>query len=470
MSQYTQILTRTDRPTQVLSTLRGLDVYLFPYTPAGTLVCERTSEAIDVRIIIQVAKEISWKLGHGCPVLAIAGDESAGFWCGLFDDGVLCFEYNRLTGPQDFAENSATPAEVDVLCGYFGPGVSREVVYEILRQPMRAIDRHASLAQSLGFPTWSAGVGYSQIIEGRVPLEAGMPKRPPRSLRELRPVEESPEDAEVSDPLAWFHRVCGRAFRFLEEDLGFRKESSRYSVDHDRKIFGNTMVIGPSYLRPGYKNAFMLCYSNPHLTLVIEGLEYGTMTQLYLLDRSGLYLYLTELVERRDPELLDLCRLAANQSEQIPIFAETLRNCASDVLAGDLSAISRSEQLQPFPFPFRASSSRTTYGDYILSLYGPRGRLRTIRAKIRQAASLYKTKARIYVGRRSWREWALAVFPLALGITLAVIFIVLWFEEGGSWKEFGLYSLFVSVPFVAVALMFLVRWIWRRIAQGNIDR
>jgi hypothetical protein len=407
MSQYAQILTRTYRPTQVLSTLRGLDVYLFPYTPAGTLVCERTSEAIDVRIIVQVAKGISWNLGHGCPVFAIAGDEGAGFWCGLFDDGVLRFEHNRLTGPRDFAENSATPAEVDVLCGYFGPDVNREVVCEILRQPMRAIDRHASLAQSLGFPTWSAGVGYSQIVEGRVPLEAGTPKRPPRSLRELRPLGESPEEAEAADPLAWFHRVCGRAFRFLEEDFGFRKEPSRYSAGHDPKIFGNTMVIGPGYLRPGYRNAFMLCYSSPHLTVVIEGFEYGTMTRLCLFDRSGFYLHLTELVERRDPELLDLCRLASGQSEQVPIFAETLRNCASDVLAGDLSAISRCDQLQPFPF--RTFSSQAD-GDYILSLYGPRGRPRTIRAKIRRVASLYRTKARIHAGRRSWREWAFGVF------------------------------------------------------------
>lgn len=466
MSHYTQILTRTNRPTQILSTLTGMDVYLFPYTPAGTLVCERTSEAMDVRIIVQVAKGISWSFGHGCPVLAIAGDEGTGFWCGLFDGGVLRFEQNRLTGPRNFAEKSATPAEVDVLCGYFGPGVNREVVYGILSQPMRALDRHASLAQALGFPSWSAGVGYSRIVEGRVPPEAGTPKRPPRSLRELRPLEELPKDAEVTDPVVWFHRVCGRAFRFLEEDFGFRKEPSRYSVSQDSKFFGNAMVIGPGHLRLGYKNDFMLGYSSPHLIVVIEGVSYGAATQLCLLDRNGFFLHLADLVERRDPELLDLCRLACNQSEQIPIFAETLRKCASDVLAGDLSAISRSERRQLFPL--RGFSSPTD-GDLILSLYGPRGRLRTIRATFRRIASFYKTRAKFYVKRRSWRAWAFGFFPLILVFTLAVIVVVLGFEKGGFWAELVPIILGGLVPFVAVALIFGVRWAWSKIAQRNTD-
>ena len=63
MSHYTQILACTDRPTQILGGLKGLDVYFFPHTRAGTVICERTSEALDVRIIIQVSKEISWNLG-----------------------------------------------------------------------------------------------------------------------------------------------------------------------------------------------------------------------------------------------------------------------------------------------------------------------------------------------------------------------------------------------------------------------
>lgn len=86
-SHYTQFLVRTDRPTQAYGAVADLDIYLFPHTSAGTLVCERTSEALDVRIVNQVARGICWLLGLGRPVLAIAGGKDKEFWCGLFDGG-----------------------------------------------------------------------------------------------------------------------------------------------------------------------------------------------------------------------------------------------------------------------------------------------------------------------------------------------------------------------------------------------
>ncbi|PYQ60020.1 MAG: hypothetical protein DMF53_17805 [Acidobacteria bacterium] len=341
MPHYTQILARTDRPTQALSALKGLDVYVFPHSPAGTLICERTSETLDVRIIIQVARGIG-----------------AGFWCGLFEGGASRFTHNSLTGPRDFAEKSASPAEVEALCGYFGAEASSQSVYEALAgdPAMSAMDRHAALARSLGLPAWSPGIGYSRVVEGRVPPEAGEPKRPPRSLAELRPVGEAPADvAGTSDTLARFRHLCGESFSFLEKDFGFRKEPYRNPVDRFPQVIDNVMVIGPGYLRPGYKNAYMVSYRGRHLIVVIEGLSFGWRTRLCLIDRGGRHLDLTALVERRDPELLDLCRLAEGQREQIPIFAEAVRKCASDVLSGDLSAISLIAGLGP-GFSFSAFS------------------------------------------------------------------------------------------------------------------
>src|ERR1700688_2713035 len=210
MPHYTQIFARTNRPTQVLAALKGLDVYVFPHSPAGVVICEKTSEALDVRISIQVSKSISWNLGEGIAVLAIAGNDDISFWFGLFDGGKARFEHNRLTGPCGFAENPARPVDIDVLCTYFGASASREEIYRLLTGPrsMRPVDLHAGLAHSLGLPSWSPGVGYSRITAGTVPPEAATPERPPRSLRELRPAVELSNDSGRSDSLARFRRAC----------------------------------------------------------------------------------------------------------------------------------------------------------------------------------------------------------------------------------------------------------------------
>jgi hypothetical protein len=401
MSHYTQIIARTDRPTQALGALSGLEAYMFPHTSVGTLICEKTSETIDVRILIQVARVISSNLGRGCAVLAIAGDQDSGFGCGLFEGGAPRFGHNRLTGARSFADKPATLAEVEVLCGFFGAGVSPSVVHEILTRGdyESAVARHAALAEALGLPSWSPGVGYSRIVNGNVPPEAGTPRKPPRCLEEIRPIRELYRDLASSDSLVMFQGICGRAFKFLEEDFGFRKELSQNTVDNYPQVVNNVRLIGASILRPGYKNPYILCYRGRKLTIVIEGLSFGGRTRLCLIDRNARHLDLTGLVERRDPELLDLCHLAGNQVEQIPMFAEALRKCASDVLSGDLSAISSIEERKP-GFSF---SSFLSPGDedYILALYGPWSNLRTIRARTGHKARLREVSAQIQsAGRR----------------------------------------------------------------------
>src|SRR5512135_3530950 len=121
MPHFTQIFARTERPTQILGGLKDLDAYLFPQTPAGSAACERTSETIDVRIIIQVTQGISWRLGPGPAVLAFAGNEGTGFWCGLFEGGKTRFQYNRLTGPSHFSEQPVSPEEIEAFCRHWGP-------------------------------------------------------------------------------------------------------------------------------------------------------------------------------------------------------------------------------------------------------------------------------------------------------------------------------------------------------------
>ncbi len=394
MPAYTQILARTARPTQALAALKDLDVYMFPHTSVGTLICEKSSEALDVRIMIQVTRGISWGLGRGCAVLAIACDETTGFWCALFEGGDVRFEHNRLAGARSIADQPATLAKVEVLCGFFGAGVSPRAVHEILTRggSESAVARHAALAEALGLPSWSPGIGYTRILEGSLPPEAGTPRKPPGSVEAFRPIAELYKDLVSSDPLATFQGICGRAFQFLEEDFGFRKELGP-NVNQYPQIVNNVWLIGAGILRPGYKNAYILCYRSRRLTLVVEGLSFGFRTRLCLIDRNARHLDLAGLVEQRNPELLDLCRLADNQREQIPMFAEALRTCASDVLAGDLGAISPVQEGQP-GFSFSAFLSPAD-ADYILALYGPWSSLSTISARSRHAARQREAKAKI---------------------------------------------------------------------------
>lgn len=312
-SYYTQVFAQARRPTQASSALRDLDAYLFPPTPAGTVACERTSEAIDVRILVQVAETISWKLGRGCAVLAIAGDNGTGFWCGHFDGGEPRFEHNRLTGPRDFTKSYADPSQLERLCDPFD--ADAEEVYSALVGPgyESAVERHAALALALGLPLWSPGIGYSRILEGSLPPEAGVPRKAPRSLTDLRPAPEWLGEINASDSKDWFQQICRRAFGFLVEELGFRELDS-----------------------PG---PYMALFHGPHLTVAVEGLSYGGRTRLCLVDRRRRLLDLTKLLKRRDPEMLDLCQLASGQREQIPIFAEALQKNAEDVLAGNLTEI-----------------------------------------------------------------------------------------------------------------------------------
>jgi hypothetical protein len=329
---YTQIFARTRRPTQILGSLRGLDVYAFPSTPAGTLVCERTSEALDARILGQVAETIA----RSAPVLAIAGDDGSGFWCGLFDrDERLRFEHNRLTGPRDFTKYPADSSQVGDLCEVFGVGDRVEEVYSALVGPgyESALERHAALALGLGLPLWSPGIGYSRVIAGDVPAEAGKPAKPPRFLRDLRPAPAWLDGIVASDSKEWFQIICQRAFGFLVEELGFEQD-------------------------PEPADPYLVVYRRRDWTVVVEGLSYGGITELCVIDPAGHFVDLARMVERRDPELLDFCRFAAGQREQIPVYAEALRKCAVDILRGDYPAISKNKGSGP-GFSFFELSDRS---------------------------------------------------------------------------------------------------------------
>lgn len=328
-AHYTQVLARTQRPTEILAAVRNLYAYVFPHSPAGTLVCERTSETRNVRIVIQVAREISTKLGRGRAVLAIAGNDDTDFWCGLFDAGAARFEHNQLAGPQAFTKKPARSVYVEKLCNTFGVSARAAEVTSILTgsQYDGGVKRHAALARALGLPDWSPGIGYSRILAGNVPPEAGAPKMPPDSLWDLWPIPGWVDEIKMEDPEEEFQQLCRRAFGFLVEEFGFRMDP-------------------PRRWEPGLWCPCMV-YRHQKLIVVIEGAPNLSFVRLCLLDGESRLLDLKGWVARRDPAFLDLCHFAEGPREQIPIFAEALRQCTAAALAGNLQPVSRFEEVGP---------------------------------------------------------------------------------------------------------------------------
>jgi hypothetical protein len=340
---YTQIVVRGGRPTQVLP--RRWDALVFPPTEGGILVLERTSEAIDVRIIPQLADDLSRRTGRA--TLAIAADEGMSFWCKLYENGHARCEHNRLVGPRDWAPKPADVADVYALCSTLGMGSSGLEVHDILTNPRyeRAVERHAALAGALGLPAFSPGFGYSRFVSGAATWDGPEPTRTLHPDLNI-PLPEEPADLE---PLARFQWRCRRAFGYLVDKFDFQE------------------------LPPRDTSSFDFAYRADHLTVVIDGLSYGSKTCLYLIDREGRFLDLASLVERRDPERRDLCLFAYGQQTQIPYFAETLHRCAADLLAGDLRVAA----------PIQAGGDKvfgSDAGDSTLAAYGPT-------AEIRDAAS-----------------------------------------------------------------------------------
>jgi hypothetical protein len=263
---------------------------------------------------------------RGLGVLAMAGNMDiigADFWCALYGEGhAPLFEHNRLTGPRDIQRMPAHVSQLEPLREYFGYDVDNEEVSLALISSFykNALERHEALAEALLLPKWSVGLGYSQIIEGRWPPEAGAPTKPPKCLADLRPLPEWVTEILELDLGKEFEQACQTAFGFLVEDFGFRRDRPQPSSDA--------------------RIPAMAFYSREDLRVVIQGASYDSGLQLYLIDKTGNRLLdLSDLVERRNPEFFDLCCLAVGQREVLPSYANALRTYAADVLAGDLREI-----------------------------------------------------------------------------------------------------------------------------------
>lgn len=107
----------------------------------------------------------------GRPVLASLNHDDSILCYWLFDGGRLVDSYN--SNPAAFdpdpGEPPWQPGDAHRLSTIIGPGVDAAAVEAILRGDyVFAVERHQRLAETIGLPAWSVGLGYQYVVGGEV--------------------------------------------------------------------------------------------------------------------------------------------------------------------------------------------------------------------------------------------------------------------------------------------------------------
>jgi hypothetical protein len=124
--------------------------------------------------ILALGRVLSRELAR--PVLAVLNhdDDILCYW--LFDGGELRDSYN--SNPRAFDPDEGEPpwqaGNAQKLCAGLGRSADAPAVEAILRADyVFAVDRHQHLAETLGLPSYSVGLGYQYVSEGEFEDESG---------------------------------------------------------------------------------------------------------------------------------------------------------------------------------------------------------------------------------------------------------------------------------------------------------
>ena len=181
---YTNFTVRGPAQEQVVSALRARRRRAFVSPPANGMVVVYDAESDEQRteVIDQLGRDLS--ATFNCHVLAVLNhdDDILCYW--LFQSGELIDEYNSAPSYFEQAAEPSGPAGGDAtkLCRAFASAAAPEEVEAILRKGqldeggfLFQLDRHLALAQVLGLPECSIGLGYRYLDQGELPEIAGAP-------------------------------------------------------------------------------------------------------------------------------------------------------------------------------------------------------------------------------------------------------------------------------------------------------
>jgi hypothetical protein len=179
-SFYVNITVRGPTQDQLLNYLVSQDrnAYVSPTVNEFTVIWDEEIDEQNIEIISSLASKVS-KHYH-CPALAFLNHDDDILWYQLYEAGKLTDQYDSTPGYFDEDADPSPPSggNASILCEAFAIPLNIGRVEAILRKScfddggyVFALDRHRDLANAIGMPSFSVGLGYSYLDEGDLPAE-----------------------------------------------------------------------------------------------------------------------------------------------------------------------------------------------------------------------------------------------------------------------------------------------------------
>jgi hypothetical protein len=184
---YTNICVKGAEQADVVATLDelGRRAYVTPELGGWIIVYDQESDKFDLNELESLALTLSTRLS--CLALASFNADDDILWLGLYERGTLATRY--ASDKKQFEDGGEFPqiSEVaDVLCRIFDVPNKNQQVRKILRRPhgilgllatffklriayLIEVLRHGDLAEALGIPMASVGLGYEYVNRGETP-------------------------------------------------------------------------------------------------------------------------------------------------------------------------------------------------------------------------------------------------------------------------------------------------------------
>ena len=175
---YTNFTVRGGAQEQVVSALRSKQrrAFVSPLINNMVVVYDAESDEQKTDVIDRLGRDLS--ATFDCAVIAVLNhdDDILCYW--LFQSGQLLDDYNSAPNYFESVADPCGPAGGDVmkLCRTCASTVAPERVEAILRKSaleeggfLFQIDRHQALAEALGLPECSVGLGYTYLERGELP-------------------------------------------------------------------------------------------------------------------------------------------------------------------------------------------------------------------------------------------------------------------------------------------------------------
>ena len=184
---YTNVCLKDVDQVTVVATLDelGRRAYVTPDIGGWIIVYDQESDKFDLNELESLALTLSTRLQ--CTALASFNADDGVLWLGIFENGKLSTRYaSEKIQFEDGGEFPLVPEVAEVLCRVFEAPEKNQQVRRILRRPHGILGllstffkvriayvvevlRHGHLAETLGIPLASVGLGYEYINRGETP-------------------------------------------------------------------------------------------------------------------------------------------------------------------------------------------------------------------------------------------------------------------------------------------------------------